>query len=158
MLNPRTREQLQNARENPIAAAAAAAAASGGPPPTQNNAENLLDIDFDGAAPASAQKDPALGSSALESLTHTPERVGTPGVQTVKPAGAASHGNNLDDLLGVFGDSQAPQGNSTNTSDLLNGFASLDMGAGNQPPPPGSQLAAQGGGAKRNNEDILSLF
>lgn len=134
--------------------------ASGGSAPTQNNAENLLDIDFDGAAPASAQKEPTLGSSALESLADTPA---SPGVQTAaKPAGTSTtttYNNNLDDLLGVFGDNQAPQGNGTTTSELLNGFASLDMGAGNQPPPPGSQLAAaQGAGAKKNNEDILSLF
>ena len=58
---------MQNARENPLAAAAAAAAVSGAPPP-QANAENLLDIDFDGAAPASAQKSPASGLSGLGEL------------------------------------------------------------------------------------------
>ncbi|KAI9779976.1 MAG: beta-adaptin [Peltula sp. TS41687] len=151
-------EQLQDARENPIAAAAAAAAASGGPAPTQNNVENLLDIDFDGAAPASAQKEPSRASSALDSLTaDTPERVASP-TAAAKP----TYNNNLDDLLGVFGDgssSQPPQGGNHGSiaSELLNGFASLDMGAGNQPPPPGSQLA-QTSGAKKNNEDILSLF
>ncbi|KAJ9621664.1 beta-adaptin [Taxawa tesnikishii (nom. ined.)] len=49
-------EAAQNARENPIAAAAAAAVAGQAAGAVQNNAENLLDIDFDGAAPASLQK------------------------------------------------------------------------------------------------------
>ncbi|CAI4214712.1 unnamed protein product [Parascedosporium putredinis] len=40
-------EQRQNAAENPIAASVAAASGNG---PPQNNLENLLDIDFDGAA------------------------------------------------------------------------------------------------------------
>ena len=46
-------EQRQDAAENPIAATVAAAAAANGT--QQNNVENLLDIDFDGAAPASAE-------------------------------------------------------------------------------------------------------
>lgn len=59
-------EQRENAAENPIAATAAAAAANGAPA-TQNNIENLLDIDFDGAAPASAD----MG-------TGTPDRMASP--------------------------------------------------------------------------------
>lgn len=57
--------------------------------------------------------------------------------------------------MGVFGANSAVPGNGM--SDLMNGFASLDMGAGNQPPPPGAQLGARDG-AKKNNDDILSLF
>ena len=70
---------MQNARENPLAAAAAAAAVSGAPPP-QANAENLLDIDFDGAAPASTQKEPSSGMSGLEGLAGTPQRIDSPAV------------------------------------------------------------------------------
>ena len=44
------REIKQNARENPIQASAAAKG---------QNMENLLDIDFDGAAPASSQAAPS---------------------------------------------------------------------------------------------------
>lgn len=66
--------------------------------------------------------------------------------------GNAHNNNTLDDLMGVFGtDSVAAKTNGD--SDLLNGFATLDMGAGNQPPPVGEQMAA-----KKNNEDILGLF
>src|ERR1700761_1887736 len=49
-------EQRQNAAENPIAASMAAAAAANGTSASQSNIENLLDIDFDGAAPASAEQ------------------------------------------------------------------------------------------------------
>ena len=150
--HPRIREQLQNAREDPIAAAAAAAGASGGPAQAQNNAENLLDIDFDGSAPASAQKNPSSSTSILEGLTDTPQQV-TLGASSTEPAAPTSH-NNLDDLMGAFGDRSTPQGNGS--ADLINGFASLDMGAGNQPPPPQAQIGAPG--AKKKNEDILDLF
>ncbi|BCS03342.1 putative AP-1 adaptor complex subunit beta [Aspergillus luchuensis] len=151
-------EQIQNARENPLAAAAAAAAATGSAPPpqAQSNVENLLDIDFDGTAPASAQKEPGAGMSGLEGLAGTPVRVESPA------AGAPSGSNNLDDLLGVFGDgaaaaaapasgSGAPSGGAG--ADLMNGFEGLDLSGGGMasPPPGGSQ-------PKKTNEDILSLF
>ena len=124
--------------------------------------ENLLDIDFDGGAPASAQKEPGAGMSGLEGLAGTPTRVESPAVGT--PTGS----NNLDDLLGVFGDSgnamggpssggAAPNGG-TGSADLMNGMAGLDlMGGGSSssnptsPPPPG-------GNQKKTNEDIMSLF
>ncbi|KMU72628.1 clathrin binding protein [Coccidioides immitis RMSCC 3703] len=67
-------EQLQNARENPLAAAAAAAVTGTSTAPIQNNVENLLDIDFDGTAPASAHKEPPSGMSGLEGLAGTPMR------------------------------------------------------------------------------------
>ncbi|KAK5157655.1 adaptin N terminal region-domain-containing protein [Cryomyces antarcticus] len=150
-------EQQQNARENPIAAAAAAAAVSGGPAPTQNNAENLLDIDFDGAAPASLQKQPISGVSGLEGLAGTPQRVASPAAQS------STAGNTMDDLMGVFGNGDAAAtangavGNQgSGMDDLMNGFAGLDTGAMQQPPPPQTQLR-QGAGSK-NNEDILGLF
>ncbi|KAL4960795.1 putative AP-1 adaptor complex subunit beta [Aspergillus stella-maris] len=150
-------EQLQNARENPLAAAAAAAAVSGTPAPQQqNNVENLLDIDFDGTAPASAHKEPNGGMSGLEGLAGTPVRVESPAV------GAPSGSNNLDDLLGVFGDSGAPSSagasappNGGSGADLLDGLGGLDLsgnGMSSPPPAPGSSQP------KKTNEDIMSLF
>lgn len=160
---------MQNARENPLAAAAAAAAVTGGTPTaqTQANTENLLDIDFDGAAPASAEKQPPSGMSGLEGLAGTPVRTGSPAVPSPQQS------NNLDDLLGVFGNG----GDNNNTSavgvgssssntaalgglgggfgdgndDLINGFSNLNVAAAsnNNPTSPSS------GNAK---EDILGLF
>ncbi|KAJ9196918.1 hypothetical protein DTO164E3_4247 [Paecilomyces variotii] len=152
-------EQLQNARENPLAAAAAAAAVSGtAAPQAQNNVENLLDIDFDGTAPASAQKEPTAGMSGLEGLAGTPVRVESPAI------GAPSSSNNLDDLLGVFGSGgdTAPAANTGfgganggASMDLMNGFAGLDLSGNSNPtsPPPTS-----GTQPKKTNEDIMSLF
>lgn len=158
-------EQLQNARENPLAAAAAAAAVSGTQPPTQANVENLLDIDFDGAAPASSQKSPAAGLSGLEGLAGTPQRVASPAVAdgTSTLSSAMTGGNNLDDLMGLSNGatSRQPNGNATNAfeQDMLGGFASLDISAGTQPPPAGQQLAGQqAGGGKKTNDDLLGLF
>ena len=144
-------EQMQNARENPLAAAAAAAAVSGAPPP-QANTENLLDIDFDGAAPASAQKSPMSGMSGLEGLAGTPQRVASP--TAAAPAGAAGGGGNLDDLMGLSNGN----GMGMSNEDVLGGFASLDMGAASQPPPAGQQLQGGGGGGQKTNEDLLGLF
>jgi hypothetical protein len=133
--------------------AAAAAAAAGGttaPAQAQNNVENLLDIDFDGGAPASAQSQPSSGMSGLEGLAGTPVRVASPAAGT--PTGQAS--NNLDDLLGVFGDSGAAQpssgANSGGSADLMNGFSGLDL-SGNAGPSQNNQ-------SKKSNDDILSLF
>ena len=144
---------MQNARENPIAASAAAAAVSGAPPP-QVNAENLLDIDFDGAAPASAQKSPPSGMSGLEGLAGTPQRIASPAA----PDGPKlpPMGNSLDDLMGLSNGAGAGFGqtNGMSNEDVLGGFASLDMSAASQPPPAGQQL--QGG--KKTNEDLLGLF
>ena len=149
-------EQRQNAQENPIAAAiisgtpaqgAAAAAAAA----SQNNAENLLDIDFDGAAPASLQKEP----EGLEGWAETPGRGPSPGALPLAANGTPSGG--MDDLIGVFGNSNGGLSGETSggggaQDDLMNGFAGLDMsgdGRGQQP---------QEQGAKKNNEDILGLF
>ncbi|KAI9816531.1 MAG: beta-adaptin [Pycnora praestabilis] len=152
-------EQMQNARENPIAAAAVAAAVSGGPAPTQNNAENLLDFDFDGAAPASLQKAPTSGSSGLEGLAGTPQRVSSPAVTSpVVGSGSGGGNNNLDDLMGVFSNGGgAAQQTNGGSQDMMNGFAEMDLGGFNKPPPPGQQMQGQGD-TKKNNEDILGLF
>ncbi|KAJ5124301.1 Adaptor protein complex beta subunit [Penicillium bovifimosum] len=140
-------EQIQNARENPLAAAAAAAA--GGAPPSgqpQSNVENLLDIDFDGGAPASAQTEPSGGMSGLEGLAGTPMRVASPAAGAPPQAS-----NNLDDLLGVFGDSGAAQPSSgSGSADLMNGFSGLDLS--------GNAGSSQNNQSKKSNDDIMSLF
>lgn len=131
--------------------AAAAAAAAGGttaPAQAQSNVENLLDIDFDGGAPASSQTEPSSGMSGLEGLAGTPVRVASPSAGA--PTAQAS--NNLDDLLGVFRDSGAAQPSSSgaNSGDLMNGFSGLDI-SGNAGPSQNNQT-------KKSNDDILSLF
>jgi len=142
-------EQKQLANENPIAAAAAAAAVSGQAAP-QSNVENLLDIDFDGAAPASLQKQPTGGASGLEGLAGTPQRVESPAAGVTPQAS-----NNMDDLMGIFGSGPSqPAASSGGADDLMNGFAGLDMSGGSQPQPPQQQAQNQ----KKTNDDILGLF
>ena len=153
-------EQQQNALENPLAAAAAAAAVSGtAQPAQQTNAENLLDIDFDGAAPASLQKQPTAGSSGLEGLSGTPQRGRTPEPPSQKAQPVAS-----DDLADIFGNSNGPQPpqNAPGTNDdLMNGFASLNMnGASKQPPPASQQLrghAEPQAAQSSASQDLLDL-
>lgn len=146
------REQLQNARENPLAAAAAAAVSGTAPSAqAQNNVENLLDIDFDGGAPASAHKEPSGELSGLEGLAGTPVRVQSPAAGV--PAPQAS--NNLDDLLGVFGDSGAAQPSSSGVNgggaaDLMNGFSGLDL-SGNAAPSTHNQ-------PQKSSQDIMDLL
>ncbi|RYP13092.1 hypothetical protein DL765_007041 [Monosporascus sp. GIB2] len=146
-------EQRENAAENPIAAAAAAAAAQNGTGAAapQSNIENLLDIDFDGAAPAS-QND-----------QNTPDRVAS-------PSGGQPGGGSMADMMGLFdAPSPAPAVSGSNVlaptsaNELMNGFAGLDLSGSSQPPPAATQLGHQqpgleqkkGGGA---NEDLLGLF
>ncbi|KAM5441829.1 beta-adaptin [Microsporum ferrugineum] len=152
-------EQLQNARENPLAAAAVAAAASGAAPPQMhNNIENLLDIDFDGTAPASAQGEPPAGMSGLEGLAGTPMRVASPTTAGPPPAS-----NNLEDLMGVFGSNPSPanqgemnSGSGTSGNDLMNGLAGLDLSGSTASPPPASTQTQ--GGQKKTNSELLDLF
>ncbi|EFE37162.1 uncharacterized protein ARB_04691 [Trichophyton benhamiae CBS 112371] len=153
-------EQLQNARENPLAAAAAAAAVSGAAPPQiQNNIENLLDIDFDGTAPASAQGEPPAGMSGLEGLAGTPMRVASPTTTGPPPSS-----NNLEDLMGVFGSNPSPsnQGETNSGSgnmggnDLMNGLAGLDLSGSTTSPAPASMQSQ--GGQKKSNSELLDLF
>lgn len=124
-----SRELQQNARENPIQATAAATEGQ--------NVENLLDIDFDGAAPASAANQTGGGLESL--VSDTPVR----GASPVSPT-ATGPTNTMDDLMGLFGNS-SPGGNSNGG---LNGFEGLNLGGS---PPPQQQK-------KNTNEDILSLF
>lgn len=151
---------MQNARDNPLAAAAAAAAVSGDPPP-QANAENLLDIDFDGAAPASAQKDPSGGMSGLDGLAGTPQRIASP---TVVDGPSVPSGNGLDDLMGMSnglssgGPPATSNGNGLGgmtNQDILSGFGAMDLSGTSQPPPATQQLADSG---KKTNEDLLGMF
>jgi AP-1 complex subunit beta-1 len=146
-------EQKEEARDNPIAAAAVAAAASGQAP---TNMENLLDIDFDGSAPASMQKQPVGDASGLEGLAGTPQRVASPAVNV--PAQSQS---NMDDLLGLFGDGGGGGGAPAaapaqmSNDDIMNGFASMSMET-TQPPPPTQQLSGEP--SKKSNQDLLDLF
>ncbi|KAG5288689.1 AP-1 complex subunit beta-1 [Histoplasma capsulatum G186AR] len=153
-------EQLQNARDNPLAAAAAAAAVSGNAAPVQrSNIESLLDIDFDGTAPASAHKEPPSGMSGLEGLAGTPVRVQSP-VSGAPPPSS----NNLEDLMGVFGSgpngddlsSGGGMGTQNGNPDLMNGFAGLDLtgSTSNRPTPP----PTSGATISKSNQDILDLF
>lgn len=134
-------EQRQNAVDNPIAAAVAGANGA----PAQSNAENLLDIDFDGAAPASADLPPKSGLSGLEGLAGTPQRIASPA------AGAPA--SSMDDMMGLFDSNPQPQGGA---NDLMNGFAGMDLSGSSQPPSAHTQLQQQGG--KKTNEDLLGMF
>ncbi len=151
------REQRENAAENPLAAAAAARNGGGGAS-AQTNIENLLDIDFDGAAPAS-QSDQQSSSA-----TATPDRVASPGVPG--PSGGMADMMGLFDAPALSPSPAGVAGGSARTNDIMNGFAGLDLGGSSQPPPASVQLGHQsgagvgeqkksGGGA---NEDLLGLF
>lgn len=133
-------EQRQEAVDNPIAAAAITATSQG-----TTNAENLLDIDFDGAAPASADAPPSAGTSGLEGLGGTPagSRVSSPvgGGPGQRPAASS-----LDDMMGLF-DSQGATtmgGGQTGQDDLMNGFAGMSMDTAPKP--------------KATTEDLLGMF
>lgn len=131
-------EARQEARDNPIAAAAVSAAITGAPQAVQNNAENLLDIDFDGAAPASLQKAPTAGTTGLEGLAGTPQRVESP-----LPSSARAGG--LNDLIDAFDSGPSA---SKMDDDLMNGLGNLNMN-GTQ----SSQLKQPQG-----NQDLLDLI
>lgn len=149
-------EQRQNAADNPIAAAMATSSASG---QQQNNAENLLDIDFDGSAPASQEGGDGSGGggSGMADMmglfdAPAPSQAGTasapvPAATPVPAAAAASSssGGAMDDLL--------------------NGFGGLQFGgSASEPAPAGAQLhgtQAQGQAQpaqKKDSEDLLGLF
>jgi AP-1 complex subunit beta-1 len=92
------------------------------------------------------QSQPPAGSSGLEGLTGTPQRVASPTAGVLQPS------NTMDDLMGIFGNDGSgaaalPPGAS---ADLMNGFGGLDLGGSSAQPPAASQ--------KKNNEDILGLF
>ena len=147
-------------------AAAASANGTAGGGAQQNNIENLLDIDFDGAAPASAEQNPAG--------TGTPDRVASP----VSPGGAAAPSGGMADIMGLFdapaaaavpavgGGSVgaaaggAPAGGS-GLNDLMSGFEGMDLSGTSAPPPPGQQLGHGNGKAgeqSKGSDDLLGLF
>lgn len=145
--NAAIQEQRQNAVDNPIAASAVAAAVNGAP--AQNNTENLLDIDFDGAAPASADAPPPGGSSGLEGLAGTPQRVASPS--------AAQGMGGMEDMMGLFSANGIASPN-TQVNNLMgmDGFPGLDLGGSSQPPPQQTQL--ENGNASKGEEDLLGMF
>ena len=112
--------------------------------------ENLLDIDFDGAAPASAQNEPSAGVSGLAGFAPTPVQAQSPTART--PTATSAPSNNLDDLLGVFDAPPAPVPANGNAggggADLLNGLSGLDISGSSTP----------ANNQKKTNEDIMSLF
>lgn len=147
-------EQRENAVENPIAASVAAAA--NGSNSSQNNIENLLDIDFDGAAPASHEQN---------SASATPDRVASPAAGG--PSGA------MADMMSMFdapitpssaapAAAPAPALAAGGMNDLMNGFEGMNFGGSGQPLPAAMQLQqAQGAPpqqAKKDSDDLLGLF
>jgi len=140
-------EQRQDAVDNPIAATVNTTKAAQG-----NNAENLLDIDFDGAAPASTE------GGGLEGLAGTPQRVESPAIGSSQQQQQGQGQGSIADMMSLFdmngNSSSAPAGGQ---NDLMNGFAGLDLGGASQPPPTGQQLHSDGG-AKKTNDDLLGMF
>lgn len=151
-------EQRLEAQENPIAASVAAAAAANGG--SQSNVENLLDIDFDGSAPASQEQS--------GSVPATPDRVDSP---AVGPGGTSG---GMADMMGLFdmgsssgaASSSQPPPMDGGMGDIMNGFAGMDISGTSAPPPPGQQLHPQGTGSQppqgqssgSANDDLLGLF
>ncbi|RSL59747.1 hypothetical protein CEP53_005665 [Fusarium sp. AF-6] len=148
-------EQRQNAADNPIAASVAAAAANGsGSGASQNNIENLLDIDFDGAAPASQEQN---------SASATPDRVASPA--SGGPSGAMADMMSMFDAPAPASSSAAPAaGPSGGMNDLMNGFEGLNFGGApaSEPLPAAMQLQQAQGGApqqpKKDSDDLLGLL
>lgn len=140
-------EQRQNAAENPIAASVAAAAANGSGSVSQSNIENLLDIDFDGAAPASQEQSSAAG---------TPDRVSSPAT------------GGMADMMSMFGappstsSSGASAAPGSGMNDLMNGFEGLNFGGAttSEPLPAAMQLhnAHSGGQGSKDSDDLLGLL
>lgn len=143
-------EQRENAAENPIAASAAAAAANG-TGASQNNLENLLDIDFDGAAPASA-----------DTGTGTPDRNASPASAGGLGGPPAAGSSSIADMMGLFDAPAAPPALSGGggLNDIMNGFAGMDLSGTSAPPPPSQQLGHSAPQQKSTSagDDLLGLF
>lgn len=154
-------EQRREAAENPIAASAVAAAANGTSGAPQSNIENLLDIDFDGAAPASHEQ----GGS----VPPTPDRIDSPAVGM---PGSNGPSGGMADMMGLFdaapsSSSSQPQASGGAMGDMMSGFAGMDLSGTSAPPPPHQQLHPQGTGGQPQpqgqssggaGEDLLGLF
>ncbi|RDA91307.1 hypothetical protein CP533_6313 [Ophiocordyceps camponoti-saundersi (nom. inval.)] len=137
-------EQRQNAAEDPIAATMAAAnGATGGAP--RSNLENLLDIDFDGAAPASHEQQSASAGA-------TPDRVASP---------TAASGGGMADMMSMLdAPASTPSGGGGGMNDLMGGFEGLNFGGSgsSQPLPAAMQLQSQGTQEKKDSDDLLGLL
>ncbi|KAG6086534.1 AP-1 complex subunit beta-1 [Claviceps sp. LM220 group G6] len=149
-------EQRQNAVENPIAVSVG----SGGNT-SQNNVENLLDIDFDGAAPASHEQ---------KSASATPDRM-------TSPSGGAPSGG-MADMMSMFDAPLADTGSSVaaaatssgnGMSDLMSGLDGLNFGSNGSSSLPSSatmQPSSSQEGDKHKqmqspqtaNQDLLDLL
>jgi AP-1 complex subunit beta-1 len=122
-------EQRENAAENAILATAGA---------QKNNVENLLDIDFDGGAPAT----PSTGVGLADLMS-----------PTVQSPVVGPGQSNLDDLLSLgMGGGEGGGGGAAGMG-LENGFAGLDLGGSS-----GTATPQAGTAGKKTNQDILGLF
>lgn len=168
------REQIQNARENPIQ--------------TKSNVENLLDLDLGGVvatAEDSAVSSPTapntttsnilddLGSLSLVSSPPQQQRVTSPpippqvsspppdpspfaslstlsSVHATQPAAAAP--SNMDDLLGIFGGGGGP------VNAGANGFGGENVWGDVAGQQHGNAAQSTTGAKSQTNEDILGLF
>lgn len=96
--------------------------------------------------------------SGLEGLAGTPVRVQSPST-----AGAAAQSTNLDDLMGIFGGdtmttpAAAPgaNGEGSGSTDLMNGFAGLDVSESGSPQAPAE---ATSDSQKKSNAQLMDLF
>ncbi|KAG5912800.1 hypothetical protein E4U53_005148 [Claviceps sorghi] len=142
-------EQRQNAVENPIAASVAAA--DGGSTNTsQNNVENLLDIDFDGAAPASHEQ---------KSASATPDRIASP--VGGMPSGGMADMMSMFDAPPTSARNSVVAGSGSGMSDLMSGLDGLNFGGSSTP----GLSSVQGGHEQelthppqKASEDLLDLL
>jgi AP-1 complex subunit beta-1 len=130
-------EQQQDAVDNPIAASGIVSAQNGGA-----NNDNLLDIDFDGAAPASADAPPSGGASGLEGLAGTPQRIAS-------PTGPQQGMGSMGDMMDLF-DMGGPSASNKPVNDVL-AFDGLDINGSGQPQEGASS-------SRQTNDDLLGLF
>ncbi len=139
ILRAAIQEQRHNLAENPIAASVTAAANG---TTSQSNMENLLDIDFDGAAPASAEQNPT--GTAISELGGAPA-------------------SSMADMMGLFDMSSPAAGPAQNgMSDIMSGFTSMDLTGSSAPPPAAMPLQEGHSSAEpkpsSGGDDLLGLF
>ena len=144
----RFREQIQNARENPIQAQ------------SKSNVENLLDLDIGAATEESATSpttsnnttsnilDDLGGLSLSTSSPAPPSQVASSPPQFTpigSPPPPTAPTNNMDDLLGIFGGTGQSNGGGFGGANV---WSDIPQQNGSQPPTK----------SKPTNEDILGLF
>lgn len=135
-------EQQQFSRENPIVQAAVQ-----GKPIVS---DNLLDIDFDGTAPASAAQPDSSSANDLADLFGSPSPPTPANAGTPAPGGASA----MDDLFSSLATPNPAPGPANGANELMGGLAGLDLNDNSSSPAPGGQP----GQKKMTNEDILGLF